>query len=260
MIRRIEKQTKDGPKVCYRITAEASCSKMAHGQLRIQKTFWSITEREASRRYEAMKREVLLAAEAKERQGELWRYVVDEYEMNLRKNALIQNTTKDDKIAALRKYSAVWDRRTIDSINIFEVETIFDNLIAEGKSYSRIKAIRSAIRSVFDFAIRAQISGSLKSNPVELAKINMRREERTPEILNSKEIRILLEEAKRLGHPWYPIWQMAIMTGMRSGELYALTWNEVDFVEKVIHVNHSYNNRLRKIGPTKGKRSRKIPI
>lgn len=81
-----------------------------------------------------------------------------------------------------------------------------------------------------------------------------------PEILTLAEIRKLLSEAKALNHAWYPVWALAILTGMRSGELYALTWQDVDWENHSINVNKSYNGRLKAIKSTKAGYWRTVPI
>jgi integrase len=35
-------------------------------------------------------------------------------------------------------------------------------------------------------------------------------------------------------HPWYPIWAFAVLTVMRSGELLALEWGDVDEQNEII--------------------------
>lgn len=45
-------------------------------------------------------------------------------------------------------------------------------------------------------------------------------------------------------HPWYPIWAFAVLTVMRSGELLALEWGDVDEQNGIIRVSKSYNKRL----------------
>ena len=52
-----------------------------------------------------------------------------------------------------------------------------------------------------------------------------RDEVKKPEILTLTETRKLLQEARRLNHERYHIWSLALLTVMRSGELYALRWD-----------------------------------
>ena len=53
---------------------------------------------------------------------------------------------------------------------------------------------------------------------------------------------------------------MALLTGMRNSELYALTWNDVDFEKKLIRVSKSYNIKEREIKSTKAGYWRNVPI
>lgn len=49
------------------------------------------------------------------------------------------------------------------------------------------------------------------------------------------------------------------MTGMRSGEMYALKWTDIDLESKLISVTKQWTNK-NGIGPTKTQKSRVVPI
>lgn len=66
--------------------------------------------------------------------------------------------------------------------------------------------------------------------------------------------------AKALDHHWYPIWSFAILTGMRSGVLHALTWDQIDLDKNLIMFDRSYDSNVKMTGPTKGRYWRTIPI
>ena len=87
-----------------------------------------------------------------------------------------------------------------------------------------------------------------------------RDEEKKPEILTLTEIRKLLQEARQMNHAWFPIWSLALLTGMRSGELYALLWTDIDFENKTITVTKSFNPRLKVIKSTKAGYWRHVPL
>jgi integrase len=72
-------------------------------------------------------------------------------------------------------------------------------------------------------------------------------EEEVKPILMLEEVRKLLFEAKVRKHPWYPIWAMALVTGMRSGELMALDWEDVDLENGSIRVSKSFNKRTKMV-------------
>lgn len=63
-----------------------------------------------------------------------------------------------------------------------------------------------------------------------------------------------------LNHRWYPIWCFTILTGMRNGELYALTWDQVDLEKDLILVDRSYDSNMKSFGPTKERYWRTAPI
>ncbi len=71
------------------------------------------------------------------------------------------------------------------------------------------------------------------------------------------------------GHPLEALLNTALDTGMRQGELFALTWNDVDFENKTFHINKTYgyirdlklNKMVGMVTPPKSKKSiRDIPI
>lgn len=47
--------------------------------------------------------------------------------------------------------------------------------------------------------------------------------------------------AKEVNSEWFPVWATALHTGMRNGELYALTWDKIDFENRRIKVDCSWN-------------------
>lgn len=121
--------------------------------------------------------------------------------------------------------------------------------------------LRSAINGLYAWAIDTRKLKSVSQSPAFGINTGIgREEEKRPEILTLSEIRKLLELAKGYNSPWYPVWAMALSTGMRAGELCALRWEDVDLENKLIHVRRSANKRLGQEGPTKGRYWRDVPI
>ncbi len=84
--------------------------------------------------------------------------------------------------------------------------------------------------------------------------------ESRPEILTIGEIQTLIEKAFESDHRWKRVWATALLTGMRSGELFALECSDVDFENRLINVNKSHNCRLKTIKSTKAGYWRQVPI
>jgi len=87
------------------------------------------------------------------------------------------------------------------------------------------------VKRIFQMAVE---DGAIDRNPC--TGINVRVSEVVQKVLTNKEVEIFLSEAKLANHRFYPVWLMALMTGMQSGELYALRWSDIDLDAQTISV------------------------
>jgi len=147
----------------------------------------------------------------------------------------------------------LWKDKFLDEIAPSDVHFMIFNHLTEVSSYTR-KTFLKLIRRVFNMAIE---EGILSKNPA--AGIKVRLEEVNQLVLNKSEIEIFLKEAKAVKHRFYPHWTLALLTGMRSGELHALRWTDVDFETGFISINKSWS-RFGGEGPTKTAKNRVCPI
>jgi integrase len=123
-----------------------------------------------------------------------------------------------------------------------------------GVSMEARRGILKHLKRFFEMAID---DGICTKNPAKVIKIKV--PEAKNLVFNKTEIDTLLFEAKRLNHPYYNHWVLALMTGMRNGELHALNWTDIDFENKVISVTKSWTSKDG-LGPTKSSKNRYIPI
>jgi integrase len=133
-------------------------------------------------------------------------------------------------------------------------------LEAEGKSRNFRKNVKYMISVVYKWGIEERLIPNALVTPVDGLKLARDAVERVPDIFTIEEIRKLLSEAKTLEHPWYPVWAMALLTGMRNGELHALQWSDIDFTNLRITVSRSYNTRTRSVKSTKAGYWRTVPV
>ncbi|MEZ4436974.1 MAG: tyrosine-type recombinase/integrase [bacterium] len=77
--------------------------------------------------------------------------------------------------------------------------------------------------------------------------------------LRPSEVGPLLDAAKRVGVRWYTFFLLALRTGLRKGELFALHWSEVDFEGKAITVKYTHWRGGSLVSPKSG-RSRVVPM
>jgi integrase len=163
-----------------------------------------------------------------------------------------------DYIEIIDDWTQEWMKLHVNEIDRAHAWRVLDKVERE-VSVTRRKRLRTAIDAVFKWGILSGRLRDTKNIPTEGYLSTRKEEDRMPEILNLEQIRTFLSYAKQLNHPWYPIWAMALFTGMRSGELYALQWDCVDLVNQQIQVHRNWTNTTG-LGPTKGRYWRLVPI
>lgn len=198
----------------------------------------------------------------KESAGLPWREILQKLWFELFNGRLAENSgelTQKDYLATLREYTKQWNEVPVSSLNSKHVEQVFYDLEVKGLSWSRKKHFRSAMNFVWECGIRKRLIPPNAMCPAKFARIGKNIKKRQP-ILTLSEIRRFLDEANQVEHPFYPVWATAFLTGMRSGELWALRWDDVSFERNMITVSHSFNWRLGQAKTTKSGEWREVPI
>lgn len=111
------------------------------------------------------------------------------------------------------------------------------------------------IKSILNHAVE---NGWIAKNlTLGVKKLKEERIER--QFLTQKEVFAVLDTAKKHYPDFYPLLFTAIFTGMRQGELLALTWNKINFIEGYIKVDKScYKNQF--CAPKTNTSNRKVNI
>lgn len=209
-------------------------------------------------------RECSIEVAKQEGSGLPWADLLEKYELVHRKGGIgvkkIQTSTIWDTVATLRRFTSAWDNRMCNQLNAGDVRKVLQAMLEQGYSRSRLRAVKSAINTIFKWGIEDGAIIGIRNSPAIDIQLGRYHEDKPPQILSLPEIQKLLDAAKEMDHEWHPIWFMALHTGMRSGELYALEWNDIDFETKMITCSKSYNGRMKVIKSTKAGYWRKIPM
>ncbi len=235
-----------------------------NNSFRVQKNRKNIrTMEEAVREEKKLKKQALYEVDGLEQSGDTWGRIIDLWYHDQTRfglsNRYTNKFTVEDYDSMLRRHTKDWLKLRTLEITRGDGRRVIEDLQSLGKSRSFISKVKNTINFVFQWGIdHGHIKGATVS-PVYGIKLE-KRDDVFKEILTLTEIRKFLCEAKRHEHPWYPVWAMALLTGMRSGELYALEWNDVDFEKQVIRVSKSYSARLKKVKDTKSGYWRNVPI
>lgn len=191
-----------------------------------------------------------------------WDALVGEWELSAKAGDIfireLSVGTVKDYVDIVRDWTRDWMSLHVTEIDRARAWMTLDRVERE-ISISRRKRLRTAIDAIFKWGILSGRIRGMASIPTEGFKSTRKEEEKMPEILNLEQIRTLLSYAESVNHPWYPIWALALFTGMRSGELYALEWDQIDFENKLIFVHRNWTNKAG-YGPTKGRYWRSVPV
>jgi integrase len=155
----------------------------------------------------------------------------------------------------IRKWvSKSWDHRELLSFTKADVHQIVFETIADLATPHTQQDVHRRVMRIFELAVE---EGILPKNPARGIKVRVG--ETKQSVLNANEAEILLKTAKETNHRFYPVWALALMTGMRSGELYALRWSDVDFEAELVSVTKQWTSKDG-LHPTKNGRNRVVPI
>lgn len=185
--------------------------------------------------------------------------IVNKWEKYLRDLGANQENTIDDYVSPLRIWCTSLFPKIANEINKQDVRLVVQEMALADKSNAYQNKILNYIRRVYHWGKEEGLIRGGLENITSGLKIN-RFEEKAPEVLTAKEIEHLLHQAYCRENKWYPIWKTAFLTGMRSGELYALKWTDIDFVNDVIVVSKSFNKRMRTTKSTKSGYFRTVPM
>ena len=146
----------------------------------------------------------------------------------------------------------------LSDLSVPTVNNFRNRLLEHGCSQAMAK---KALGSLGALIATAQDNGRVSRNVVRemtgRRKRGTKRHKKRVEIPTKDEIRSMLNEAE--GH-WRPLIVTAIFTGLRASELRGLSWEHVDFDNKVIHVRQRAD-RWNEIGSPKSEAgTRDVPI
>ena len=150
-----------------------------------------------------------------------------------------KESTKASYQSVIRKIKTDLGHYKISSLKPLTLHNYFNSLSDGGYATSTTRGVRRILNSALNYAYQMEI---IKSNPCSKVRIKTSDEEKykfpitiTPEqfnqIINSISYQCLYYKI-----PFYIGWY----TGMRGGEVLALTWDDVDFETKTIRVNKTH--------------------
>ncbi|MFZ4715503.1 MAG: tyrosine-type recombinase/integrase [Bacteriovoracaceae bacterium] len=235
-------------------------------RLRLQKVIYDIESLAVAKKEEKRLIKELSEKLAKlEGKGLLWSEVIFRWKNAGYSNQLgskLNRLAINDHVNRLERYTKPWLNRIATDLNRGDGRQILNLAESQGASTSLILKIKNAINLVYCWGLEeGLIQGNALTgkSPIYGLGIDNKSEKIKP-ILTLEEVRKFLLQAKIQQHPWYPIWAFAASTGMRSGELYALEWGDIDLSKGIIQVSKSFNKSINDVKTTKNGTWRNVDI
>lgn len=248
------------------IHIDLRCKEHPRGRIRLSRVYDNLEKN--SPRANALERELRQEAERekamREVQGLSWEVLINLYDAyateKVRAGDWCQSKqTYMEAIRSLHNWTKHWFWEPAARITATDVTKLFHSMKEQGISDATIGKLRGDIKKVFDFGMLFDHVRGIKHSPTTGVTIKSRRRMRT-EILRDDEIKKLLSYGREYEPAWHYIWAFAVYTGCRNGELYALKWSDIDFEERMITVQRSYNKKYREEKCTKTGEWRHVSI
>ena len=156
----------------------------------------------------------------------------------------LKQSTRTNYMYMYKNYvSNVIGKRRIGSIKYSDIKKFYNSLILEKKfKPNSMEIINTILHPVFTMAVR---DGYIRTNPSDgvMAEIKKSHNWEKPKrhALTEEQQALFIDfltESKNYNH-WLPLMTVFLGTGCRVGELIGLTWDDCDFTEGIITINHN---------------------
>lgn len=121
----------------------------------------------------------------------------------------------------------------LSSLRPDQVQTFYTNKLDENLSTRTVQQIHSILRKTIQQALKW---GMVSRNVCDLVD-SPRPKQEAPEVLTLEQITIFLDAVK--DHPYYPIYILAVYTGMRQSEIIGLYTTDIDLDKRALRVQRT---------------------
>lgn len=166
------------------------------------------------------------------------------YEDYIEQKQELKTSTRRNYKYMYKKY--VWDsigRRKLPEIKYSDIKKFYNHLIREvGFKPNSMETIHTILHPIFVTAVR---DGYIRVNPTDgvMAEIKKSNDWEKPKrhALSVQEQEAFIEFTKShdVYKHWLPLFTVLLGTGCRVGEIVGLTWDDCDFKNGIININHS---------------------
>lgn len=171
----------------------------------------------------------------------------------------VKVSTRDNYKSLYRnRIQPVFGKMKLVNVKGVAIQQFFNGL-AQVYSLNTVKLYFAIMREMFKEAYRQDV---IAVNPFD--KVDAPKQSKIPQrvkaVLSQEDIQLFLQYAG--DHPYSRVIQFELLTGMRNGEVSALTWDDIDLVKGVVNVRynliHDKETGCNVVSSTKSKKERQV--
>lgn len=120
-----------------------------------------------------------------------------------------------------------------------QIQHFYNECVDAGIGLRTVQKTHTVLHASLNFAMKA---GMIGRNPAKATQ-PPKPKQKEMRFLNAEQAKQLLETAKKTHDPNFALYHLALVTGMREGELLSLKWENVDLVLGILNVKHNLVRR-----------------
>jgi len=156
---------------------------------------------------------------------------LDEWLVSKKHHVAVQTQSYYSQI--IRDYiKPVLGRIRLRELNARQIQRFYNVKVSEGVGLRTVQKTHTVIHASLNSARKF---GIIPFNPDD-ATNPPKPKSKAMKFLNREQARKLLEVSKETNDRYYPLYYLAVVTGMREGELLALKWENVDLNKGILNV------------------------
>lgn len=168
---------------------------------------------------------------------EIW---IHKYKSNL------AGTTKAGYKNAYQHIANVIGEMMLKDVRAIDFIYIFEDMKETGHKTSSIQQVKMISQQMFEAALS---NDYITRNPL-LGVILYSKKENKKMVLSDKEIELFFTYIHNKNNDWEQLYQLLFLTGIRSGEIRSITWDNIDFKNKEITIDRTVRE-INKMGQRK---------
>ena len=142
----------------------------------------------------------------------------------------------------------------ISQIKVMDIEKFWGECLKSGVAYKAVHSHLKVLRQIMKLAVRRNLISSNPYDSVEKPKQPKKEKSKPDKALTNDQIRALLDAEP--DPEYHCLYHVAVSSGSREGELFALTWDDIDFENERIRINKTYYRG--EVTPPKTERSNRF--